>query len=111
MIPANATNVSPAPDGSLRKGPASAVRCVPGIAPDVNKNRTKSDGSLLGKALTPVEKLVVALLPRPDKIIAHELKISPKTVQVHMYRARKKTGADNRAELAVMADRALRQAA
>lgn len=55
-------------------------------------------------ALTPREREVVALvaLGKPNKMIARELAISEKTVQVHRYHAMEKLGVHSAAEIARM---------
>lgn len=99
-------NVSSAPTGSLRKGPASAGRCVPGVAPDVNKNRTTSEIRKYPCGVSARESQVIELAHLSNAEIAEKLGISYETVKVHMKNAFVKLGAENRTSAAMLLARA-----
>ncbi len=63
------------------------------------------------KAVTDREFSVALRAVLPTKNIAHDLKISPRTVDAHLGRIRLKTGLETRAAIAVWADRQTRRAA
>lgn len=51
--------------------------------------------------LSPRESQIVALLPRSNKEIAHELCLTPGTVKEYMFHIFRKLGVSNRTELAL----------
>ena len=63
------------------------------------------------KPVTERELSVATLAILPTKNIAHELKISTRTVEAHIGRIKLKTGLETRAAIAVWADRQTRRAA
>lgn len=57
------------------------------------------------KGLTPRERevMIEVVAGRPNKVIAHRLGLSPKTVEVHRARVMEKTGAANLSHLVRLA--------
>ena len=57
-------------------------------------------GRLSGREREVLDRLVAG---KPNKVIAHELSISPRTVEIHRARVMEKTGAKSLSELVVLA--------